>query len=123
MAVECTTEDASYVYNLIARKDLTWTHQDASGAAREAFKILYSAPEQGEEALSPRGCLVVSLLQQAFVRLFIKKLMNLMTTEAVILYRNKIPSSYLENYLRNQAHFSLKEVITKYHTALKATQE
>lgn len=120
----CMTEDASHLYNLIAPKSLNWAHQDASQVVREAFKILCSAPsqpEQGEqEALTSDGCLVVSLLQQAFVRLFIKKLMNLMTTEAMILYRNKIPSSYLEDYIRNQAHFSLKEAITKHHTALKA---
>lgn len=127
MTVSHTSEDAMCVYNLIACERLKWTHQDASKEVMEAFKILNSAPgspEQGEqEALTRGGCLVVSLLQQTLVRLFLKKLMNLMTTEAVILYRNKIPSSYLENYLKNQAHFSLKEVITKYHTALKAIPE
>ena len=34
-----------------------------------------------------------------------------MTSEAFILYRNVLPSSYLENYISFQAHFSLKELI------------
>lgn len=118
-------EDAAHVCNLIEFKDQNLTHQDARQAAIEAFNVLYSAPgplEKGEQVdLTPQGCLVVSLIQQVFIRLFIKKLMNLMTTEAVILYRNRIPSSYLVNYLGNQAHFSLKEIIVNYHTALKAT--
>jgi hypothetical protein len=119
------TEDALHVCGLIECKDLVnLTHQNASQAISKAFQILHSAPEQGEqEALTPEGCQVVSILQQTFVRLFTKKLMNLMTVEAVILYRNRIPSSYLENYLRNQAHFSLKKAITKSHTALKNTPE
>ena len=58
---------------------------------------------------------------QVLVRLLTKRLMSLMTTEAVVLNRNKIPYSYLEHYLTNQAHFSLKEAITNYHTALQAT--
>lgn len=72
--------------------------------------------------LNPEGCMVISLLVQILVRFFTKKLMNLMTTEAVILHRDKIPSSYLEDYLSNQAHFSLKETIAKYYEALKDTK-
>ena len=37
-----------------------------------------------------------------------------MTSEAFILHRNALPSSYLENYISFQAHFSLKELILKY---------
>ena len=69
--------------------------------------------------LSPEGCLVVALLQQWLVRYLCKRLMHLMTSEAFILYWNVIPSSYLKNYLSFQAHFSLKELILKYHRALE----
>jgi hypothetical protein len=123
--------DTAHVFNLIVCDPKfegvlqNLTHQDAMQAVTEAFNLLYSAPgpqeEGGQLDLTPEGCMVVSLLQQVLVRLLTKRLMNLMTTEAVILNRNKIPYSYLENYLSNQTHFSLKEVIANYHTALMAT--
>ena len=69
--------------------------------------------------LSPEGCLVVALMQQWLVRYFCKQLMQLMTSEAFILSRSVVPSSYLENYISFQAHFSLKELILKYHQALE----
>ena len=93
--------------------------REAGKAVVEAFNVLHSDTQlKGQVNLTSMGCLVVSLLQQLLVRLLTKKLMNLMTAEAVILHRNKIPHSYLRNYLNCQVHFSLKEVITKYHTAL-----
>lgn len=123
--------DTAHVFNLIVCDPKfegllqNLTHQEAMQAVAEAFNLLHSAPAPQEEGgqldLTPEGCMVVSLLQQILVRLLTKKLMNLMTTEAIILNRNKIPYSYLDNYLSNQAHFSLKEAITNYHTALKAT--
>ena len=75
--------------------------------------------QDGTTQLSPKGCLVVALLQQWLVRYLCKRLMQLMTSEAFILYQNTLPSSYLENYISFQAHFSLKELILKYHQALK----
>ena len=45
--------------------------------------------------------------------------MQLMTSEGFILHRNALPSSYLENYISFQAHFSLKDLILKYHHALE----
>ena len=102
----------------------TLTHQDAMRAVMEAFNLLFApAPqdEGGQKDMTPEGCMVVSLLQQLLVRLFTERLMQLMTTEAIILNRKKIPSSYLANYLSNQAHFSLKDLITQYHKAVAAT--
>ena len=75
--------------------------------------------QDGITQLSPEGCLVVTLFQQWLIRYLCKRLMQLMTSEAFILYRNVIPSSYLENYISFQAHFSLKELILKYHQALE----
>ena len=101
------------------------THEDVKQAVIDAFDFLYIAHSPDEEEwqayLSTRGCMVIFLLQHLFVRLLTKKLMNLMTAEALILNCDKIPSTYLENYLENQSHFSLKEAITSYHTALEAT--
>ena len=75
--------------------------------------------QDGASQLSPESCLVVALLQQWLVRYLCKRLMQLMTSEAFILYRSLLPSSYLENYIAFQVHFSLKELILKYHQALQ----
>ncbi len=110
--VACDPEFSSLLQSLKCR--------EAGEAVIEAMKVLHPGATKFSEKLhlTSRVCLVMSLLQQLFVRLLTKRLMNLMTAEAVILHRNKIPHSYLKNYLNCQAHFSLKEVITKYHTAL-----
>ena len=65
-----------------------------------------------------QGCLVVQLLQQWLVRHLTKRMMQLMTSEAFTEHRSKIPSSYLENYLACQAHFSLKNLIDNYLTGV-----
>ena len=65
--------------------------------------------------------MVVALFQQWLVRYLCKRLMQLMTSEAFILNRNVLPSSYLENYISFQAHFSLQELILKYHQALECS--
>lgn len=96
----------------------------ASRAVVDAINTLINAskPEEGKQFdLSPEGCMVISLLQQWFVRYFCKKLMQLMTSEALILNRNKIPFSYLVNYLSYQNHFSFKELIERYYNTLEAT--
>ena len=45
-------------------------------------------------------------------------MMQLMTSEAFTEHRSKIPSPYLENYLAYQTHFSLSNLIRKYHGGL-----
>ena len=100
------------------------THKEAKQAVIDAFNFLYTASDPKEEEFQTNlntkaGFLVLFLLQHLLVRLLTKKLMNLMTTEALILNCDKIPSTYLENYLENQSHFSLKKAITNFHIALK----
>ena len=127
------TSDAEHMFHLI-KSDPKFdgllqnlTHIEAMQAIVEAFNLLHSAPspdhleEGGQLDLTQEGCMIVALLQQMLVQLLTKRLMNLMTTEAVILNRNKIPYPYLEHYLSNQAHFSLKDIISNYHAAMNAT--
>lgn len=102
-----------------------FTHQDAALAVIEAFNLLHTAPGPKKDGryldLTPDGCMVVSLIQQLLIRLLTRRLMNLMSAEAIVLNRNKIPYSYLKNYLRDQAHFSLKKTVRGYHVALTET--
>ncbi len=116
--IECDSIFESVLHNL--------TQRNAHYAVVEAFNVLLTAREpsfmsQDLTTLTSGACMVVSLLQQLLVRLFTKRLMLLMTTEAVILNRNKIPSTYMENYLCYQTHFSLKKNIISCHSALKNT--
>lgn len=106
------------------------THTQAMVAVSEAMGVLHSAPgpREGEEEggtrveLSAEGCLVVALLQQWLVRHLCKRLMQLMTPEALVVHRGKIPSSYLANYLAFHAHFSLKDLVGKYSSALETLE-
>ena len=95
----------------------THTHKNKTNASiSRAFCYILTCHslQGGATQLSPVGCLVVTLFQQWLVRHLCKQLMQLMTSEAFILYRNALPSSYLENYLSFQAHFSFQEFIIKY---------
>lgn len=102
-----------------------FNHQIAAQAIPEAFNVLHSdvAPDQGGHLdVSPEGCLMIALLQQWLVRHLCKRLMQLMTSEALILHRNKIPFSYMKNYLNFQTHFSLEYLIETYHEASQSTR-
>ena len=121
--------DTDHVFDLI-KHDVKYkqllpklTHEDAMLAVIEAFNFLYSAPgpkeEGGQLDLTPEGCMVVSLINQLLIRLIIKRLINLMPAEAIILNQNKIPRSYLYHYLNNQAHFSLKKTIDNYYKRIQ----
>ena len=99
-------------------------HNLAAHSVMDAINALHTAskPEDQEHFdLSPGGCMVISLLQQWFVRYFCKILMQLMTPEALVLNQKKIPISYLVNYLSYQNHFSLKDLIEKHYNTLEAT--
>ena len=123
--------DAVHIFHLIVCDPKfegllqTMLHEEAMQAVADALNLLYAAPAPHEEGgqldLTPEGCLAVSVLQQLLVCLLTKRVMQLMTTEAVILNRNKIPHSYLNHYLNCQAHFSLKEAVSNYHGAYNAT--
>jgi len=79
---------------------------------------------------SDGACMVTTMITQWLVRFMCKKLMQLMTPEALILKRKyvnmynmvilfyivyflfrNIPKFYLETYLRFQNHFSIRELI------------
>ena len=100
------------------------THNAASLAIPEAMNVLHKAvaSDRGEHLdVTPEGCLVIALLQQWLIRFLTKRLMQMMTSEALILHRNKIPFSYLKNYLNFHTHFSLLNLVESYHQAVEST--
>ena len=94
----------------------TLTPQRAGLAVAEAMQKLHDAPPpQGNNpnvGLSPEGCAMVAMAVQWLVRYLCKRLMQLMTPEALTIHRMGISSSYLVNYLRHQSHFSLKKLVS-----------
>ena len=105
-------------------KDLT--HHEAALAVQAAIGVLHSnvVPDRGGHLdVSPECYLMIALLQQWLVRHLCKLLMQLMTSEALVLHRNTMPSSYLENYINFHTHFSIQNLIFKYRNALESTAE
>ena len=121
--------DANQLFEIVLKEPIfkcliKLDHNLAAQAVMDAINTLHTASKSEDQKqfdLSLEGCMVISLLQQWFVRYFCKKLMQLMTSEALILNRNKIPLSYLVNYLIYQNHFSLKDLIKRYYNTLEAT--
>ena len=120
--------DTEQIFDLVTCEDFLkrLTRKKAAQAVKDVFKILYTAPGPKKDreqviALTPEGSMVLSFIQQLLIRLLTKRLMNLMSAEAVVLHRNKIPESYLNNYICHQAHFSLKIAIKIYYDTLQAT--
>ena len=101
----------------------TLTPQRAGLAVAEAMQKLHDAPPpQGKNrnmGLSPGGCAMVAMAVQWLVRHLCKRLMQLMTPEALTIHWMGISSSYLVNYLRHQSHFSLKALVSDHLNALK----
>ena len=121
--------DCDYLFEMAKRDPyfstimMKLSHQDTRQAVIDAFNFLCTANEPGTQDyhLNTASYMVIFLLQHLLVRHLTKKMMNLMTTEGFILNCNKIPYTYLRNYLDTQTHFSLKEAITRHHSTLRAT--
>ena len=87
--------------------------QDIYDAVMEAFDDLHHPhPERDiHQDVSINALLVVSAATQILVRCMCKRLMQLMTSDALCLHHRKVPASYIQNYLNYQSHFSLKSLI------------
>ena len=63
--------------------------------------------------------LVLSVLQQWLINYMYKRLMQLMTPEALVSNHEEIPSYYITHYLNCQSHFSLKHLLQKCYANIK----
>ena len=102
------------------------TPQGVVQGVADAMQKLHEAPSpQGGNVpsvgLSPEGCMMVAMAVQWLVRHLCKRLMQLMTPEALTVHRMNIASSYLVNYLKHHSHFSLKVLIQDRRGALNHT--
>ena len=75
--------------------------------------------KQDEELNMPASTeLVTELLQQWLVMYLCKRLLQLMTPEALVTSQKKLPNHYISHYLNRQSHFSLKDLIVSYYSNL-----
>ncbi len=87
----------------------------------EALQTIHGhSSSDDSSALSTPACLVISLLHQYIVRYLCKRLIQLMTPEALVSNQKKLPLSYIENYLLNQEHFNLKDLLVKCYSLAEA---
>ena len=84
-------------------------------AVNEAMQTLHQAPAPKATnitvGVSSEACMMIAMAIQWLVRHLCKRLMQLMTPEALNIHSNKLSSSYLINYFMFQTHFSLKMLI------------
>ena len=92
-------------------------------AISEALEVLNSQSCYQNRDLSVGACLMISLILQWAVRHLCKALMQVMTPEGIVAFHKKIPSSYVLNYLENQAHFSLEKLIFCQNRALQNNRQ
>ena len=93
--------------------------EEIQAAVYEAIEKLYdpsccATQEEEISDVSLGASIVICVLQQWFIRFLCRSVMKLMTPEALIYHRMKIPSSYLEDYLIHQHHFNLKDLISSH---------
>ncbi len=89
---------------------------EAEASVDEALEVLhcFPGPEENMGSCSTHtdSCLVIAVLQQWLVRYLCRRLMQVMTPEALAIHQLRIPNSYCVNYLMHQYHFSLKDLIS-----------
>ena len=93
------------------------TLEDIVPLVDEALHVLHHSPgpDDAEPPLDIHtdSCMVISLLVQWLVSFLSKRLLQLLTPEALLVHSKEIPNYYLQSYLRFQEHFSLRELIEK----------
>ncbi len=81
----------------------------------EALHALhFSAGPQDREPPSEihiDSCMVITALLQWLVGFMSKKMLQLLTPEALIVHCKKIPRPYVKHYLQTQEHFSLRKLV------------
>ena len=91
-------------------------------AAMEALEVLYTTRSINDvpKEVSANACLMISVMTQWLVRHLCKRLMQLMTSEALCMYHRKVPTSFIQAYLNHQHHFSLKGLLESQTKILKS---
>ena len=117
-------EDAKHVIMLVCEEptfDGCWKMLEVSQIPLAVNKMLAHLLLPPDKSQNPDDdtSFVTAVLLQWLVTYLCKKLIQLMTPEALLNNHKKIPSHYISAYLNHQNHFSLKEVVRKYQSCLE----
>ena len=86
----------------------------------EAFNCLYNgpSPNQTEQSFEmyTDACVIIAVILQWLVMCLCKKLMQLVTPEALVIHNQELPRHYCQTYMKFQEHFDLKKLV---HMQLK----
>lgn len=116
--------DADQLFDAILKEDnefsLVFTKiqkGNALAVVDEALHVLFHGPNPNEKdapiEIYVDACLVISLLLHWLVRYLCRRLVQLLTPEALAVHLYKIPKVYVDSYLKLQEHFSLKNLVAK----------
>lgn len=118
------TADAEHTFSVVCQdpnfKDIipSLLPKNVSPLVDEVLHILYHDPTAHKNnpplMVHTDSCMVISLLLQWLSSYMIRRLLQLMTPEALIVNIKQIPVPYREMYLRFQEHFSIKELINNH---------
>ena len=87
--------------------------EDIYKAVMEAFEKLHdpNAELNIHQDVSINALMVISAVTQLLVRLLCKRVMQLMTSDALCVHHRAVPTPYIQSYLNFQNHFSLKSLV------------
>ena len=122
--------DSEYLFHLLCRDSAfkeayeTLTIDSVQQALPKTLQILRTSQRECSipTQMSPEINLVMDLIEQWLVHHMTKQLMQLMTTESIIVHREYIPAVYIDNYLTYQQHFSIKKLLSLQVKALQSQQ-
>ena len=84
-------------------------HGNALAVVDEALHVLFHGPHPNNKdaliAIYDDACLVIFIMVQWLVCYLCKRLLQLLTPEALIVHLNQIPKYYVQSYLQLQEHF------------------
>ena len=116
--------DADSIFNVLSQVEALqeldardYAHEDIAYGIEKAFELLYNTDYNQD--LESDGFLIIQIIEQILIRYVIKKMMQLMTPEGIVLNNEIIPQSYIVNYLKFQTHFSLKDTISNHYLTYK----
>ena len=123
-SVEDLQSDASELFDAILNEDHELNQvvtqiqpENVLAVVDGALHVLFHGPHPDEKdtpiEIYVDECFMISLLQQWLVRYLCRRLIQLLTPEALAVHLQKIPKVYVHSYLKLQEHFSLKNLVKK----------
>ena len=85
---------------------------DFKGAVGEALDALHS--KKDVQLMGEDSCLVIAVIVQWLVQYVTKRLMHLLTPEALVVNARHMPNVLIKSYFEFQEHFSLKILINSH---------